>query len=499
MGLALETEDSAAAARVELTDLVVLRTGRSRTVPMLGQGLSVFGGSKAVVERGLWEDCPPVGAVSFDRDPSRPSATELVDATVRTSACVSGACDHAALGAQGASSLTLRRATVVGPGPIGIAVSANTAAHGASLDAEDLLVARQGWRLDGSGGGLFVSGGSRARLARAVLSESAGVAVWAGLGTGDLPAASFVAEDLVVRGTQPGPSGENGAGLASVEGAALEVRRALLSANHLVAISVGDSLDRVPAQTRLEDLTVLDTRPSPLETDTGFGLQILRGADVVVERVLMEQQTSAGIAVTGGELGVQPTRLVVKDVVIRDTRSGEAGENGFGLFVQAGAEVDVQRGRFERNRSIGVLALGRDADREMTRLQLDDVAVLDTLRARCGELREGEPFSCVEGAENHGSGHGLGVDGDVLVRTDGFLISGSAFAGLVVAWDADVRLHRGVVTDNAIGINLMDPDYDTTRLTDEVFVYDNRTDWTRTAVSLPQPLGAIGVLRPPDL
>ena len=244
-------------------------------------------------------------------------------------------------------------------------------------------------------------------------------------------------------------------------------------------------------------MVVLGDRPTRPDGGPSFGLEVYNGADVLVERAVLADNTSAGVAVAGGG-AAQATRLVLRDVVVRDTRSNEDAEAGYGMVVQHGASVRAERSRFERNRALGLLVLGW-GDTGQSALELADVAVVDTRLARCGELPEGEEGSCIEGYENYGSGHGLAVDGVALVRADGFLLSGSARAGLIVGQGTDVRIRRGAITGNAVGVNVMDEDFDVARLTDEVFVFDNRTEWASVALELPQPSESIGALRRPDL
>ena len=84
----------------------------------------------------------------------------------------------------------------------------------------------------------------------------------------------------------------------------------------------------------------------------------------------------------------------------------------------------------------------------------------------------------------------LGRDG-ALVGLSDFRVRGSVLAGVVVAHDAVVEGHRGVVTDNAIGINLMVPGYDVDRISDEVYVFGNGTDIAQEQLPLPDPAQAM--------
>jgi len=495
----VEPGDALTPTRLELTDLVVRRSHRVPGAATSGHGMLVYGGATAHVERGLWEANEGFTISTFDEPESRPSALDLVDATVRTLRCEAAPCDDPAISVAGRSRLTARRLTVTGGAPTGVFVSHTAALHGASFDVEDLLVSGMGWLPEGPGyGAVLIARGAHARLRRAVLADNVGVALWAGLGLREAlgQLATLDVEDLVVLRTQPGPSGENGVAVALNESVRAELTRVYAHDNHLSAISIGSSLEGDRVEATLRDFTVTDTQPRYDGSRSGFGVEVYQGAEVLLERARLDRNASAAVAVAGGGSG--PTRVTLRDVLVSNTQSDADALAGFGLVVQRSASTRVERGLFTNNREIGIIVRG-DLDEPSASLVLEDVAVVDTRPARCSELAPEDEKSCSEGGRRLGGGHALGVDGNATLSADGFLLARSAHAGLAVGLDAAVELQRGSVTDNAVGVHLAEPLTDPGSLSDRVYVFDNGTDWVHTGISLPEPAEAIGRLRRPDL
>ena len=111
----------------------------------------------------------------------------------------------------------------------------------------------------------------------------------------------------------------------------------------------------------------------------------MSGARVELDRGLLARNRSVGLQVFS-----HGTRLELRDITIRETESQETGLIwGRGMEVVEGAEVVVERGLFESNRGGGLMAFD-----QATSLALADVTIRGTLMASCGELPEEHELSC---------------------------------------------------------------------------------------------------------
>ena len=183
-------------------------------------------------------------------------------------------------------------------------------------------------------------------------------------------------------------------------------------------------------------------------------------------------------------------RLEATDLVVADTESVEDPEhveqspNGIALTVLGRGSAQVERGLFARSRGFGVAALGSGVGEPD--LSLTDVAVVATRRAACGDIPAGSAGSCIDpGGQSRAAGSGLvATDGGSIV-VEAFRVEGAEEAGLVVGRTGRLEARRGTATGNGIGINVVDPDYDMTLLSDEVLVYGNGVDVARQDIVVP--------------
>ncbi len=116
---------------------------------------------------------------------------------------------------------------------------------------------------------------------------------------------------------------------------------------------------------------------------------------------------------------------------------------------------------------------------------LDRVIIGSTHLAECGELEEGEEHSCVEAGENQGGGMALITQSNQESRIRDVLISGAARVGLVIDIEAQLEANDSHIRNNAVGIHIIDTEFDVTRLYDGVFIYDNDIDVARGEVAIP--------------
>jgi hypothetical protein len=157
-----------------------------------------------------------------------------------------------------------------------------------------------------------------------------------------------------------------GRGLGVETGAFVRMQRGLLERNREEGVMV----EGEGTQVELFDLVVQDTQSwERIPPILGRGLNVQAAADVFLERGRFERNRDLGIAV------IQPgTVLNMTDVVVKDTLSQESDSLfGRGLYVKDGARVSLLRGWFEGNREAAVAM-----DGENTVVNIEDLTVRAT-------------------------------------------------------------------------------------------------------------------------
>lgn len=196
-----------------------------------------------------------------------------------------------------------------------------------------------------------------------------------------------------------------------------------------------------------------------------------------LQDVLISEVRSFGIFLTSGQ-------MTCDGVVVRDTRGGEDGTLGVGLYLQEGAQADVSRSVFERNRTAGVVPFGATV-----RLTLEDVAVRDT-ESQTSDRLGGSGVDAQEGAEvqlnrcviegsrgfgvfAQGAGTTITLD-DVVVRdTLARERDGAWGRGLEASLGALVEVHAGLFEGNR-QVGVFAGGADTTLLLYDVVVRDTQ-------------------------
>lgn len=351
-------------------------------------------------------------------------------------------------------------------------------AYGARFTAARLVVRETQSRRDLQfGHGLWVESGASAELTNALFDRNRTVAVLVdGVGT------SMRLEDVAVRDTRSQESdGRLGHGINVQHGASVQVARALFErnlANAILALNSDFGIDGVATSVRLEDIVVRDTQNRRSDGTFGGGsgsLVAALGANIDVSRALFERNRVFAIHAQ------EAASMHLRDVVVRDTLSREAGWQfdrgwqvdrtyGRGLNVVASASATVSRALFVRNREVAIFAAGMG-----TTLLLDDVAVSDTLAADCGNR-------CVRGA----GGIGLGSYDVASLSASRFVVARAALCGAQIASGGQLDLSEGEVRESAIGACVQAPGYRLSRLNESVVYEANGADIEGTDFPVPE-------------
>ena len=238
---------------------------------------------------------------------------------------------------------------------------------------------------------------------------------------------------VVIRGTRSNGVGLFGRGIEVNQEAVFELQRAVLERNRDNGVYVSG----IGTVVSLSDMAVRDTSGRESDRAFGRGLGVEDGAQVEVSRAVFERNRDLGIG------AVSPGTVVrLTDVVVRDTRSLET-ENawGYGLHAGEAARVVMNRAVFERNRDHGVFAFGSD-----TMLDMTGLVVRDT-QSREFDGRWGRGLCVQEGARAIVSGAVFDRNRDVAVAVifaDSALVLSEALVRDTLGRESDGMFGRGL-------------------------------------------------------
>jgi len=172
----------------------------------------------------------------------------------------------------------------------------------------------------------------------------------------------------------------------------------------------------------LEDVVVRGTRGGPLGS-FGYGLDVEAGADVELDHVSLEQ--NRGVALVVGASTVRGTDLVLKGTLGRSTDL----RAGYGMQVLENSTIDVERLVAHRNKAIAVVIVGPN-----TTMRAADVWVADTLAQESDGL----------------NGLGLNVFGGSLVELERATFSSNRTFGISAAESATVVTATDLVVQDGL-------------------------------------------------
>ena len=237
----------------------------------------------------------------------------------------------------------------------------------------------------------------------------------------------------------------------------------------------------VGALLRLDRVVIRGNTGNPFFGVMAFSSTTLELDEVVIER------TNVGVLLSGGTPPQGPT-VTLSDVLIRDLVSDPLnGVGGRGISVEDGGELHGTRVRIENTREVGFMARTWEASSNSISVELNEFFVSQVDFAECGTIPEGSEDSCIVGGVNRGGGMGIVVSGVVEMTVEGFVVDESIRVGLLIGEEGELDARRGEITRNAIGLNVINPEFDFEGSFDDVFIYDNDVDFARTDVHIPDP------------
>jgi len=279
--------------------------------------------------------------------------------------------------------------------------------------------------------------------------------------------------DVAIVRTQPDPAnGDFGRAIELIDGAQVVAERLLLSENHDAALFVRG--DGVSSEAVITDAVIRDTRPRPMDSLYGQAVTVAVGGHVAATRLRVEESTGLGLAVDG-----EGSTMTLTDVSVLDTRPSEAdGREGRGITVQSGASLVGRRVEVDGAYEIGI-ASAFDADTD-----LSEVRVSRVRRASC------QLTTCPGQIFGHGV---VAVAGSM--RLTNFEIDDAEVCGVFLARstggalgaEPSVDLATGLITRSAIGACVQVAGYDVDRLMTGVVYRDNELNLDATMLPVPDP------------
>lgn len=465
-------------SEVSATDVVV-RHGVAGPDGLFGAGLEATGGARAEVTRSVFHAnrgtaINIIGAsfVGSDIHISSTLPTEINDAA-----------GHG-LAVDDRGSALVERGAI----DRGFATGAWANGEGASLTLRHAIIRdiQPERSSEIFGHGVMVTNGAGAELDTiAVLRNSEAGIMVAGEGS------RLDATDVTVRETRAvrypqDPTNDPGDGLYVGAGAAVHLERAAFARNVVTGIVVD------AATLEGSDWSIESTAVNDGALGNGAGMALQFAAAVTVVRLKLVNNRAEGIDILSGraleDLGIDPGGAELAtfrgtDVTVLDTRATESGELGAGIVV-VGGDVEIDRAVLRGNRTAGLFAVGNlmvpvRPDFQETTIIVRNVLIDGTRAQDCADT------SCA------GTDFGLGasVASGTTVTLERFRVSGSALCGVQVSNGGHLELHDGELSQNPIGANVQDAEYDLDLLRDDVRYVGNGQNFDRTSLPVPIPFG----------
>jgi hypothetical protein len=429
------------------SDLAILDT---RPLPdhTMGRGINAQNGASVDVSRAIVQGSRDTGIIALSS-----SRVTLTDVVVRDTIENQSTHEHGdGLAAQGGQ-LTGQRVRATHNANSGVEADQGT------LSLTDALIETTTVPSgpNGTGVGAAALRNGTITLERAVLRDNIGLG---GVAIG----ASMVFTDVTLSGTQfvatPVQGDYGGGALFLQMGSHATVSRTRFTHNGSVALLVLD----VGSILSGTDLTIDATQPNPNGLG-GVGAIFARGAQAVLMGLTLDGNATGALDV--GDTG---TSVSVDDLVVTNTASDGTGSYGQGVLVRTGANLSGNRALVSNNHVAGLMADGMGATASFTGFSGKGTQPC-TGTAHCPMGSTPSQLAALDGAHV--------TLGDVLLAGDGSSI------GVLQASGGQIDLSQGEVSYNAIGADVMDAAFDTSRLGNGVVFRHNGQQLLDQMVPLP--------------
>jgi hypothetical protein len=216
---------------------------------------------------------------------------------------------------------------------------------GASLDVSGSVVQTGLEDKSGeTGAGVFVMDGAAVKVVDTTVREAMQLGVGS-LGKGT----TLTLSRVVVEGTLPGADGDFGIGAWADYGGALDVERSAFVSNAYYGVG----LYGAGTTAKLTDVLVAGTRPSKADK-LGRGVSVEDGASATLDRVTLARNASESLFVRGETAAGARATATARRLLVMDALALKSGALGVGISVERGAALDLDVGAILRARAAGV-------------------------------------------------------------------------------------------------------------------------------------------------
>jgi hypothetical protein len=429
------------------TDLAILDT---RPLPdhTMGRGINAQNGATVDVSRAIVQGSRDTGIIALSS-----SQVTLTDVVVRDTIENQSTHEHGdGLAAQGGQ-LTGQRVRSTHNANSGVEADQGT------LSLTDALIETTTLPTgpNGTGVGAAALRNGTLTLQRAVMRDNIALgAVVVG--------ASIMFTDVTISDTQFMPTpvqGDSGGGALFLQmGSHATLTRTRFTRNASVALLVLD----VGSTLNGTDFTIDATQPNPNGLG-GIGAIFARGAQATLAGFTLDGNATGGLDV--GDTG---TVVSVEDLVVTNTASDGTGSYGQGVLVRTGASLSGNRALVSGNHVAGLMVDGTGATASFTGF------------AAKGTLPCSGTANCPMGST---PSQLAALDSAHVTLSDVLLAGDGASIGVLQASGGQIDLSQGEVSYNAIGADVMDAAYDTSRLSNGIMFRHNGQQLLDQMVPLP--------------
>lgn len=219
------------------------------------------------------------------------------------------------------------------------------------------------------------------------------------------------------------------------------------------------------ASVTVEDLTIDNVQYHPDGT-LGYGVVVQAGANLELRRTWIFGARDVAFLLDGGG-----TSAFVEDISIAETQATINGYRGRGIQAQQGARATITNAVVHTSHELSVAAYGSTTALDLQRI----------------DIRETKPRGCADSnCFDNPAGTGLGAYESASITAEDFIIFDAHLCGVQLARDGEIDLRRGVVTESAIGACVQNDGYDLDRLTDQVVYVNNGRNLESTNLPIPE-------------
>ena len=250
-------------------------------------------------------------------------------------------------------------------------------------------------------------------------------------------------QDAILRDTCSNAEGHHGYGLSMGQGAELTMVDSTLEGHQEIGLYLmgqGTTAD-------LDNVVIRGTRPSPAGMD-GTGVWVLDGAELTADACILEDNTQFGLGVQGLD-----ARADLGEVTIRDTNADDRGNYGYGVEVLGGAELVMEQCTLEDNTAAGMFVVAAGSSATLTDTTVQGTRRPATQTTGVGVIAQDRAhISLIGGSIGPQDGPGLLAISEGEIQCTGCSLDASAFAGAVV-WSGVLTMEDASISGTRVDAN----------------------------------------------